>query len=275
MTYFLFEADACWALSYLTDGDNDRIEAVVQSGVVPNLIHLLASGDIPVMTPSLRAIGNIVTGSDEQTDAVIKNNGLTVIGGLLRHPKMNIVKEAAWTVSNVTAGNQQQIQAVIEAGIIEPLIEVLIRVSLKHVPVLQMFFSYQYTEIPLQGDFKAQKEAAWAVTNLTSGGTIEQIIVMCHHGVLKPFCDLLSARDEKTVSVVLDGISNILQAAEKFGEAEKVATMIEECGGLDNIEMLQNHDNEEIYKKSLTIIEAFFGEEVSYIFIKTIATSHL
>jgi len=49
----------------------------------------------------------------------------------------------------------------------------------------------------LQGDFKSQKEAAWAVTNLTSGGSVEQIIVLCQYGVIRPMCDLLAARDEK------------------------------------------------------------------------------
>ena len=44
--------------------------------------------------------------------------------------RSNIVKEAAWTVSNVTAGNPEQIQLVIDAQILEPLIEVLVRVSL-------------------------------------------------------------------------------------------------------------------------------------------------
>jgi hypothetical protein len=34
----------------------------------------------------------------------------------------------------------------------------------------------------------------WAVTNLTSGGTVEQIIRLCAEGVLKPFCDLLAAK---------------------------------------------------------------------------------
>jgi importin subunit alpha-2 len=41
---------------------------------------------------------------------------------------------------------------------------------------------------------QAQKEAVWAVTNLTSGGTVEQIIRLCAEGVLKPFCDLLAAK---------------------------------------------------------------------------------
>ena len=126
----------------------------------------------------------------------------------------------------------------IDAGVLQPLVDILTK-----------------------GDFKAQKEAAWAVTNLTSGGSVQQIVQLCGEGVLKPFCDLLAAKDDKTVSVVLDGVSNILSTAEKLGEADKVAMMIEECGGLDRIENLQTHENEAIYQKALQIIESFFPDE--------------
>merc|ERR1712066_1147410 len=160
-----------------------------------------------VMTPSLRCLGNIVTGTDTQTDAVLQNQAVPVFAKLLQHPKMNIVKESAWTISNITAGNHQQIQMVIDAGCLQPLIDILVK-----------------------GDFKAQKEAAWAVTNLTSGGTVQQIVHLCGEGVLKPFCDLLAAKDDKVVSVVLDGLTNILHTAEKLGETDKVAMMVEECG---------------------------------------------
>lgn len=115
-------------------------------------------------------------------------------------------------------------------------------------------------DILVKGDFKAQKEAAWAVTNLTSGGTVQQIVMLCGEGVLKPFCDLLAAKDDKTVGVVLDGISNILATAEKLNETDKVAMMVEECGGLDKIEQLQAHENEVIYHKALQIIENFFPD---------------
>jgi hypothetical protein len=54
-----------------------------------------------------------------------------------------------------------------------------------------------------QGDFKSQKEAAWAVTNLTSGGTITQIIALCQYGVLKPMCELLGARDDKVIGIAI------------------------------------------------------------------------
>lgn len=85
---------------------------------------------------------------------------------------------------------------------------------------------------------------------------------MIQEGVIPPFCDLLTCKDSQVIQVVLDGISNMLKLAGM--EVEKLANMIEECGGLDKIENLQNHENIEIYKLAFDIIEHYFSEEVSH-----------
>lgn len=231
-------ADACWALSYVTDDDANKIESVVASGAVPRLVRLLGCENPAIITPALRSVGNIVTGSDTQTDAVLAAGALPYLGKLLRNSKNSIIKEAAWTISNITAGNQQQIAQVFDSGIFHLLIEVLIK-----------------------GDFKSQKEAAWAITNTTTGGSTEQIIHLVEkYPVMKPYCDLLEAKDSRTVRVVLSGIVNIFQFAEKIGGTENLCTLFEEIGALDKLEALQNHENEDVYKKAFQLIENYFTD---------------
>lgn len=113
--------DAMWALSYMSDGSNDRIQEVIDSGICPRIVELLGVQIGKYITPVLRTVGNIVTGTDSQTQHLISLNILPALLHLLDNPTKNICKEAVWTISNITAGTIEQIQAVIDANIIPKL----------------------------------------------------------------------------------------------------------------------------------------------------------
>ncbi|KAI4349915.1 hypothetical protein L6164_010457 [Bauhinia variegata] len=227
--------DACWALSYLSDGTNDKIQAVIESGVCPRLVELLLHPSPSVLIPALRTVGNIVTGDDMQTQVIINHQALPCLLSLLTNNfKKSVKKEACWTISNITAGNKQQIQAVIEANIIGPLVLLL-----------------------QNAEFDIKKEAAWAISNSTSGGSHEQIKYLVSQGCIKPLCDLLICPDPRIVTVCLEGLENILKVGEadkstgKNGGVNLYAQMIDDAEGLEKIENLQSHDNTEIYEKAM------------------------
>lgn len=148
-TFKVVITDACWALAYVSDGPDERIDVVLDHGVVPKLVQLLSSSEGVLIAPSLRCLGNIVTGNDRQTQvqffaksfwrgfffisfvqAVIDSGIFTsMISAVLKYNKPSIVKEAMWLTSNVAAGTKEQIQSVIDAQLIPLVIDVMKKVD--------------------------------------------------------------------------------------------------------------------------------------------------
>lgn len=122
------------------------------------------------------------------SQVVLNCSALPCLLHLLSSAKESIRKEACWTISNITAGNRGQIQVMqARRRLIGLFLRVIgPRVLLSGVPPLILSHSAPQTvidanifpvliDILQKAEFRTRKEAAWAITNATSGGTPEQI----------------------------------------------------------------------------------------------------
>lgn len=229
--------DACWAISYISDGDDARIDAVMNTGVTPALIKLLGSSNSSIVTPALRALGNFVSGNERQTQGVVDAGVIECAQMLLEHPKRSVRKETCWLLSNIAAGNTEQISSIIR----KPQ---TIRAVLGLVE---------------RAEWEVRKEATWVISNICTGGQTNHVHDIVELGAINALCSVIDAADPKILMIVLDAIESILRVG-KLSSRDYVG-YVDECDGLDKIESLQEHENDAVYKKTVGIIETYFGVE--------------
>ena len=72
------QTDASWAISYITDSGEDHVSAVCAFDRPHSMVQQLMrngahAAEDKLLTPTIRALGNIVTGTDQQTQACLDN----------------------------------------------------------------------------------------------------------------------------------------------------------------------------------------------------------
>lgn len=239
--------DTCWALSYLADGENKRIDAIALAGACPTLVRLLGSGEMRVVTPAMRALSNMLTGSDGATQAVLEAGFLRELPPLFRSSKMQLRKEVCWAISNVTAGTAAQLDEVMRTDLLKLVVERLDK-----------------------DEFDVQKEAAWVCANVMHGHKNEKTLhaanrvrTLVQLGCIPPMVRLLEKNEPSTQSLMLEAFANLLAAGEELGKGgeNEFVKAFDEAEGIDTLEKLQEHQNEAIYEKAVHILETYFGEE--------------
>lgn len=229
--------DTCWALSYLSDGDDERIQVVIDTGIIDRLIELLGHTSTAVVTPALRTVGNFVSGADEQTQVVVDHGGVPAFVQLLTSSKRNIRKEACWALSNVAAGTPAQVASLTGHTELIPRLVHLLGTA----------------------EWSVKKESAWAISNMLTTGPPGQVEEMVAAGVIEPLCALLEVDDNRITLVALGALDCILKAGAAAGVGDAYTEAVEAAGGVDAIERLQEHNNKDIFSTAVKLIEDFFG----------------
>lgn len=78
-------ADVIWALSYLADSEEDRIQLVIESGLMQYCVPKLDESDINIVVAVLRLIGNVASGNNYQAQCVLDCDALKYMPALLIH----------------------------------------------------------------------------------------------------------------------------------------------------------------------------------------------
>ncbi|RNF17425.1 putative importin alpha [Trypanosoma conorhini] len=236
--------DAAWAISYISDGPAERVQAVIDSGVVPRVVEFLSCSVTPLQTSGIRTVGNIASGDDSQTQILINHGVLPLLGPLLMHPRREIRKETCWTISNIAAGNPFQIDALIASEI----------------------FPVVISNCLVSNELDVRKEAVWAIANITLCGVAPHLRYLLQCGVITPLCAVLTTHESRILTVALEALLGFLQLGEddyKAGMFERnvVADAVLECGGVDSIERIQSYTDTNLYSMALSILETYFNLE--------------
>jgi hypothetical protein len=224
--------------------EGTRVEGRFPQGALPKVIEYLLSENPKILQPTVRLVGNIASGNDSVlTDTLLASGPcLANLTPLLYTSKTNIRKEAVWALSNITAGTPAQIAAVMEAGLFPRVIQLC-----------------------SEGDSIVRKEALFALANAAYGAPVilEQLQHMGAIQVLVSQMDVI--RDSGALCSILDALRCFLNhgraKVDQTGGGNPLCALIEEAGGLEKLEQLQNDENEDVYKKTTDILKDFFELE--------------
>lgn len=232
------------SLSELSKG-KERIQHIIDCKVVPPVINLLNSDKECLISPLVTIIANIALGTEKQIDCLVKYDVLHALNRHFDCKKEPLRHELYSVVANITLGNVEHIDYVI-----------------RNTHIISKILSSIGTDSE-----RIVKQAVYTLRNISNGGNEKQVFCLNDKCVVNKLCYALSVQKSSTVLAALICLENLLKVGEQKSEAEGVynraALSIEECGGLDDIEQLQSHDTQIIYRKAYEIMEKYFSTEDS------------
>jgi len=183
----------------------------------------------------------VATGTAEQTQAMLQCEALSAVGRLLVSGKRELKKEACWLISNVTAGSAAQIDAVCASGLAPLLIRLV-----------------------SEEEFDIKKEAAYALCNACTGGSLPTISGLVFHGVLGGLCSLLEAPDAELLLAVIEALGAALEAGDSSRDSSqgdnRCVHLMDKAGGIEKLEALQLHENPVVYEKASHLLDTYFAD---------------
>ena len=117
-------------------------------------------------------------------------------------------------------------------------------------------------ELVKDGDIDVVKEVVWTISNCLSGSDFETCVQLARMGVLEAICHVIANYGHKMLlGVALEGLAQAFAHGDiikQIGEKNIFVDAFNRIGGLELLEKLQNHNDEDIYRSAVNLLETYY-----------------
>ncbi|XP_015764342.1 PREDICTED: importin subunit alpha-4-like [Acropora digitifera] len=231
-TQITFLRNVTWVIVNLCRNKDPAPPMDTIKEVLPALALLIHHQDLNILVDTVWALSYLTDGGNHQIQVVIDSGVVPFLVPLLSHVEIKLQTAALRAVGNIVTGTDDQTQVVLNNG------------ALSHFPALLNHHKE-----------KVKKEAVWFLSNITAGNQSQVQVCFAR----QPDAQSTEPSVLKDVVLLFYKLFWLFQMAGE--KSVTIATLIEEAGGLDKIEFLQQHENEEIYKLAFGIIDQYFSND--------------
>lgn len=196
----------------------------------------------------------VAAGTPSQVEQVLRSPLLATVIERLENDEFDVKKEAAWVLANMlhgyasdaTAYNAQRATTLVQLGCIPGMVKML-AVCFARPPTAFRTSRHPTHRLPIARHLAAPTTHAHTLAPLAAHSPPQ-------------------VNDAAMQKLMLEAVDTLLAAGEtlaktKPGAENPFVVPFDEADGIDKLEALQSHHNEEIYEKAVGLLERYFGED--------------
>jgi len=231
-------SDSLWAFASLFS-NSKALPIVCKTPIFKQIIFYMKNYNNSIRRPALRCVGILSSGDDSLGVALIQLGVFEGLENILGSQSEKLIREACWAISNLLACGPTAIDICINKGILS------------------------HTRLLLKTSNKViVKEAMWVLYNGLMLSNMRQLETLVNIGVIEDLSTLLKIEESTIQGNTLKMLLSILNRENIRKEMyEEILNQLQEHGGVEAIESLQMHKNEEINKMAVQFIKDHYRKE--------------
>lgn len=122
-----------WLRKKLSLARNPPIDDVIQAGLVPAFVTMLAHPESTMQFEAAWCLTNIASGTSKQCEVVVSHGGVPPLIGLLSSPSIDVCEQCVWALGNIAGDCPAMRDLVLQNGATDKLVKLIeVRARRRH-----------------------------------------------------------------------------------------------------------------------------------------------